>query len=846
VGVFRRFRNALRPGRLDSDIDDELEFHRQMRLRKAREQGLSPEDAELEARLRIGNASLAKDEMREARTINWLASSLQDLRHGVVWQRRDAGISALIVLVLALGIGASTAMFSFIHPMLLHPFLYPRADRLVVIEARDPKGRRGVSWPEYRDYSKQATIFSDVGAFDIGFFFLTGVDQPEQIAGSLVTPNFFRMLGAAPSLGRDFRDGDNGVVILSDGCWKRRFGADPNILGRSIALDFARTVETERYTVIGVMPANFWMYYSEFEVFVSLPRPAMSEDRNARGLAVIARLGDGVTLQQTLSAVSAIPHDKGWSTGVRWWEKSQTEDIRPTFLVLAGGAVLLLAIATANVAGLLLVRAQGRRREIAIRAALGAGPGRIVRMLVGESIKLGMFAGVLGVVLAWWGLRIMVAALPKTGLFSFLPSLDRVVIDVPALGFAAGAAMFACLMAGIFPAIAARRADLIAGLKDLVAMDSPRVRSILVAAEIAVSVMLLAGAGLLLKTMQRIGAIDPGFEADHLLVLRVPVPQATGRDQAAAYYRELQTRLAALPGVRSIALASSQPLTGLHRLEQFEIPGRGDPAEAHYQVVTPDYFATLGISIHRGRAFDPRDHHRALISESLARKYWAGEDAIGKAVRVRGESIEIIGISGDTREILLHGPAPTLYRPWRDEPDRAQQLDIRTVGDPLTLAPAVNGVVRDLGGVVAQVSRGRQFIEDAIWQQKQSARILSVFAGLALALAVVGLYGVISLAVGRRTREIGIRMAIGAQPADVAGLVLRQSGRPALAGLALGLAAALGMNRLIASMLYEVAPTDPVVFALVAATVAAATTTASLLPLRRALRVDPLIALRCE
>lgn len=847
MSFFRRFRNALRPGSLDRDIDDELEFHRQMRISKAREKGLNPEEAEREAKLRIGNACLAKDGMRDARVVGWLASSLQDVRHGAVWRSRDAGISALIIFVLALGIGASTAMFSFIRPMLLDPFLYPRADRLVVIEARDPKGYPGgISWPEYRDYAKQASVFSHVGAFDIGFFFLTGVEEPEQIAGSLVTPNLFRMLGAAPRLGRDFRDGEEGVVVLSDACWKRRFGGDPNILGRNIALDFARTPETERYTVIGVMPPDFWMYYSAFEVFVPLPRLAMGEDRNARGLAVTARLRDGVTLEQARSAVSAIPRDKDWSTSVRLWEKSQTEDVRPTFLVLAGGAVLLLLIATANVAGLLLVRAQGRRREIAIRAALGASPVRLMRMLIGESLKLGAFAGALGVILAWWGLRILVASLPKGGLFSFLPSLDRVVIDVPALGFAIAAGAFACLMAGLFPAISARRRDLMAGLKDIVALDSSRVRSILVTAEIAVSVMLLAGAGLLLKTMERIGEIDPGFVADHLLALRAPVPRGTSRGHAEVYYRELQNRLAALPGVQSVALANAQPLTGARGKEQFEIPGRGDPAEAQYRVVTPNYFATLGIPIRRGRAFGPSDDHRAVISESLGRKYWPGADPVGKSVRIRGESIEIVGVSGDTRDVLLRDPAPILYRPWRDEPDRAQQVDIRISGDPLALVRAVNGTVRDLGGVVAEVHLGREFIEDATWQQKQSARILSVFAGLALALAVVGLFGVISVAVGRRTREIGIRMAIGAQRVDVAGLVLRESVGPTLAGLALGLAAALGMSRLMANMLYEVAPSDPAVLALVAGAVAVAAISACLLPLRRALRVDPLVALRCE
>jgi putative ABC transport system permease protein len=753
--------------------------------------------------------------------------------------------NSLAIATLALGIGASTAMFSFVHPMLLHPILYPRADRLVVIEDRDSNGGRGSSWPDARDLAK-APVFAGAAAWEFGFFFLTGVDEPEEIAGSLVTPNLFRTLGVGPVLGRDFGAGDNRVVILSDACWKRRFGADPTILGRSIDLDLVGTPQTERYTVIGVMPPDFWMYYSSFDVFVPLPTASMIEDRTVRALAVFARLRDGVTLNQARSAVSAIPHDKDWTISVNLWEKSQTQDVRPSLLVLAGGAAILLLIATANVAGLLLVRAQWRRREIAIRAALGATPWRVMRLLIAEALKLGVAAGGVGVVLAWWGLRIMVASLPKGGLFSFLPSLDRVVIDLPVLAFAIGASLVACVLAGMLPAIVTRDADLVSGLKDLAAVDSPRARTILVTAEIALSVTLLAGAGLLIKSMQRIGAIDPGFRSDHLLTLRAPVPLATDRAHAEVYYRELQSRLAALPGVRSVALADAPPLTGVHRPEQFEIPGRDHPAEADHRVVTPNYFGTLGIPIHQGRPFHAADEHRAVISESLARKYWPGEDPIGQPIRVRGESLQIVGICGDTREVLLGDPAPILYRPWRDEPDHAQQVDIRSTSDPLALAQAVKGVVRNLGGVVAQVTQGRQLIDDVTWQQKQAAQVLGVFAGLALALAEVGLYGVISLAIGRRTREIGIRIAIGARRGDVARLVLRESVRPVLAGLALGLAAALAMNRVVASLLYEVAPSDPPVLVSVAVAVAAAAMFACLVPLGRALRVDPIVALRCD
>jgi putative ABC transport system permease protein len=765
-------------------------------------------------------------------------------RKGIEMLKGTARRNALVVLTLALGISAVTAIFSFVRPMLLHPLLYPNANRLVVIQDRDQKGGRGSSWPEIRDIAK-APVFSGVAAWEFGFFFLTGGGESEQVAGSLVTPNLFRVLRVAPALGRDFRDGEDGVVILSDACWKHRFGADPNILGRSMPLNFAGTPANKPYTVIGVMPPDFWMYYRAFEVFIPLSRASMSEDRKVRDLAAFARLRDGVTLEQTRNFVRIMPHDKDWITEVRLWEKSQTEDIRSSAMVLSGGGLLLLLIATANAAGLLLVRAQGRRREIAIRAALGASPWSLKRLLIGESLNLGVFAGGIGVLLAWWGLRAMIASLPAGGLFDFLPSLDRVVIDWLVLLFAVAASMFACVIAGIFPASVAGQLDLVTTLKDGAAIASPGVQRALITAEIALSVTLLTGAGLLVKTMANINAIDPGFRSDHLLALRAPVLLTTDQTHATEYYNELQTRLAALPGVQSVALASSQPL-GFHLRKTFVIPGRSDPAEADYQVVTPNYFVTLGIPIRQGRAFDARDDHRALVNQSLARKYWNGDNPIGKVIRIQDKSVEIIGICGDTRDALLREPEPMLFRSWRDDPDAAQQVDVRTLGDPLALAGAVKRVVHDVGGAVAEVHRSSEFIDDVTWQQKQSSRVLSAFAMLALALAVIGLYSIISLAISRRTREIGIRVAIGARPSDVVWLVLRESARPVLTGLALGLATALSMSRLLTSILYGVAPSDPMVLAWVFAVVTIAAICACLVPLWRALRVDPMISLRYE
>ena len=750
--------------------------------------------------------------------------------------------NALAALTLALGIAASTAIFSFVNPMLLHPFTYPHADRLVSIQERDPRGNATpVSYPALRDWSTRESVLPEVAAFDIGFFYLTGVEEPEQIAGALATQNLFRVLGVAPALGRDFRDGEEGVAILTDAAWKRRFGGDPNILGHSIALDFARTPEIERYTVIGVMPPDFWMYYRGFEVFVPLAHSVIREDRKARTLYAIGRLGDA-SVEQARSALSVLPAEKDWGVFVRPWERTATQPVRTELLVLAGAAVLVLLIASANVAGLLLVRAQSRRRELAIRAALGASPARLARMLLGESLRLAVFAAAAGVLLAWWSVRAMVALTPPDlAAMRFVPGMDRIAVDLSAMLFAIGIAILACLLAGAFPAFQARNP---AHPRN----QSQWPRTALVTVEVALSVMLLAGAGLLLKTVERIRAIDPGFHADHLLVLRVPAPGGRAADPShtAAYLQELEARVSALPGVRSVALTNAQPLTGAHRRERIEIPGRDDRIEVDYRVVSPGYFKTLGIPLRRGRFFDNHDEHKAVISETLARRYWPNDDPIGRELRAAGTVFEITGVAGDTRSALLSDPEPILYRPLRDEAAGAGQMAVRTSGDPLALARAVNGVVRDLGGVVAEVGTMESFVENDSWQQQQSAGLLGVFSALALTLTTVGLYGVISFAIGRRTREIGIRVAIGARRGDVIGLVMRESLRPVLAGLALGLMAALAMSRLLAGLLYQVAPADPLVLASVACAVAIAAAVACWLPIRRALRVDPMVALRVE
>jgi putative ABC transport system permease protein len=762
--------------------------------------------------------------------------------------------SALAVVTLALGIGASTAIFSFVNPMLVHPLPYPRADQLMMVEERDPKGvATPASYPDFRDWSSQHSVLSGLAAFDIGFFELTGVDAPEEIPGALVTTNLFRVLGVAPALGRDFRgpdfkrpdfqgpdfQGETRTVILTDAAWKKRFGGDPNILGRNIALDFARTKEVERYTVIGVMPPNFWMYYGNFEVFVPLERAFIREDRKARGLTVIGRRADGASVPQVQAALSAIPIEPGWGVTVRSWEQSATQPVRPALLLVAGAAGLLLLIASANVAGLLLVRAQARQREMAIRAALGASPGRLARLVLGESARLAIAAAIGGGALTWWGVKAMLAWLPPDiEMTRLVPGIDRVAVDPAALAFAAMAALIACFFGALIPAWRARSTNLTGALKGTGSPVSQRGRKVLVTIEVALSVVLLAGAGLLVKTLEQIRAIDLGFQPEKLLVLRVPSPRG---EASPSYYSELASRVSGLTGVRSAALFSS--LVGRGH-DGFQIPGAPDKFFANDLVVQPGYFETFRIPLRRGRDFDDRDTRRVILNETMARRYWPNEDPVGRSILLDGVPLEVIGVVADARPMVFADPDPTVYRPLRD--GRAGQLAVRTTGDPLALARAVTAVVRELGGVVAEVGTMDHFVENNTWRQDQAAGLLSVFAALALILSITGLYGVISLWVALRTREIGIRIAIGARRGNVIGLVLLESFRPVIAGLAIGLTAAVLMGRFVATLLYHVQPADPMVLAAVAVSTASAALIACWFPLRRAMRVDPMIALRCD
>jgi putative ABC transport system permease protein len=727
----------------------------------------------------------------------------------------------LAASTLALGVAACTAIFSFVHPLLLNPFRYPHASELVTIEPRDSKGNAiPATLPDFDAWSAETRAFHAIAAFDIGFFFLNDAAEPEQIPGALVTPNLFRLLGVSPVLGRDFAANEDRVVILTDAAWKRHFAADPNILGRSIALDFARTTEVERYTVVGVLPPNFWMYYAGFEVFVPLDRKA------ARNLYVIGRRNDGVNIAQAQSALRAIPIEKDRTVLVRNWQETAAQPVRPALLALAAASILLLLIASVNVTSLLLARANARRREIAIRAALGATPLRILKLLLGESVQLAFIAAAAGALLAKALVAILIRSIPPDlNSARLLPGLDRVTVDPSALAFAALIALASCIAAQMLPALELRNVDLVTGLKDsTTAARAPR--KILVAAEVALSVVLLASSGLLLKTMANIEKIDVGFQPKNLLVLRLPIPR--GQQNAPALLNACYDAIVALPGVESAALTSSQPLTGA----------------SGTRIVSPNYFATLGIALKRGRYFTTADRHHVVINEAQAHRDFPTDDPIGRVITVEGEPNEIVGVAADTRPRLFEKESPLVYRSTQDAP--ASQIAIRTAADPLALAQAVRSAVARQGGTVAEISTMEDFIRNDSWQHQQTALLTALLAALAFLLSTVGLYGVISFAVAQRRKEIGIRVALGARRTDVIGLVLRESLAPAGIGLASGLALALALNQSLKSLFYEVAPADPLVLAGVALAISIATLAASYIPARRALSVDPATSLRTE
>jgi putative ABC transport system permease protein len=805
-----------------------------------------------------------------------LGTFIQDLRYGLRTLLKTPGFAVIAVATLALGIGANTAIFSVVNGILLKPLPYSDPDRLVQIrEYHVPKHPDfAVSPGNFLEWQAQSTAFTQLAAYRTGFYTLLGSGEPERLVAGRVSAGLFTMLGVEPAIGRDFladedQPGHGNVVILSNRLWQRVFNGDPNILGASMNLS------GNTFTVVGVMPRDFRFDTDESDLWA--PIAFDQEERQLRGahyINAIAQLKPGVSLDRAQAEMSAIASrleqqysdsNGGWGARVHTLLDYKVRRVKATLWVLLGAVGFVLLIACANVANLLLSRAATRRREMATRAALGAGRWRIARQLMTESILLAVLGGAAGLALAAWGVEALRAIAPEN-----LPRVRDVGIDNRALLFTAAATLLTGLIFGLAPALHASRINLAETLKDSgragEGAGRQRLRGLLIVTEVALALILLVGGGLLLKSLWQLSQVDPGFDYHNGLVTTVHLPQKKyGNDQLqVVFFENLLRELSTLPGVQSAAGSNVLPIIDEFKLG-FDIEGQPSAEDAQkpstdYAAVTPGYFKTMGITVLRGREFTSEDNANsrrvAIINETMARQYFPGEDPIGKRINLTNgpdRYREIVGIVRDVKQQGPDAPAkPHSYEPFAQEPSRYCNIVLRCSIDPALVAPGVRAQVLkvDSEQPVGRFRTLEEILAGSVAQQRFSTLLLCIFASVALLLSVIGLYGVMAYSVAQRTHEIGLRMALGAGRRDVLRMVVTRGMSLTFLGVALGLAGAFLLTRLLSDILTEllfgVPPADPTTFAVIPAILALVALAACLLPAIRAARTDPMVALRCE
>jgi putative ABC transport system permease protein len=802
-----------------------------------------------------------------------------DVRYGARMLRRRPMFAAVAIATLALGIGATTAIFSAVHGVLLAPLPYPAPDRLVKISGvdtrRDGIALLNVSVPDVADFTRGARSFDAMGAHNHGgHFTVTGGGDAERVARLLVTSGYFRALQTVPALGRLFtadedRPSPPDVIVISDGYWRRRFAGRPDIIGTPL------TVSGTTATIVGVLPADFVhpdpALENAPEIFALLDQDPDVSGRGGRYVRGVARLKAATSVQQGEAELKGIAasleqqypkSNTGRSVALRPLASAVTGDIRTPLLMLQGATGAILLIVCANLANLLLAAGAGRGSELGIRTALGAGRARVLRQLLTEALLLSLAGGLAGAALGWWltlGLAQLTALSPL--------HKDAISVDATVLLFALGVSLSAGLLFGVLPAVLVARSAAPPLIRDNPRhTDGPggrRLRSMLIVAEVAASVVLLAGAFLLLRSFWHLTNVDPGFRSHELLSLELAIPSARYPDAAVGgFFDRLSGRLRAIPGVESVGAVSILPFSGGYSCDGFEVVGRivGEGHQPCAEVRSADagYFATMGIRLLAGRQFSDADDAPAqrviVINEAMARQFFPGENPLGKRIiyssRKQDDAREIVGVVADVRHFGLdRDPTPEFYIPRKQPPIyNDTTIVMRVEGDPLAMVSLVRDEVRALEPLapIYNVRTLDQLIDRSVADARLRTALLASFAALAVVLAAIGTYGVMSIAVLQRTREMGIRLALGAAPYDVVRMMIVQGLRPTLAGVAVGIVGAIAISRALAGMLFRIEPTDPVTFASVPLIIAASGVLAAWLPARRACRIDPVTALRPE
>jgi putative ABC transport system permease protein len=803
-----------------------------------------------------------------------VSTIFNDLRHGARILLRSPGFTAVAVAALAIGIGANTAIFSVVNTLLIERLPYGEPDRLAVVwEHNIPRDRKNnvVSPGNFIHWREMNRVFDDLAGVSLAFnVTLTGRGDPVEIPFQYVTPEFFPVVGVQPSMGRWFgpEEGrESRSVVISHRLWRTRLQQDPEILTRGLTLNGIS------HSVVGVMPAGFSFLDKTVDLWLPLRFPAEARTPRGRWLVTVGRLKPGVTAEQAQRDMTRVAGElttmfpdfnTGWTARVVPLREQLTGDIRPALLVMLGAVAFVLLIACANVANLLLARATARQRELAVRAALGAGRGRLIRQLLAESVVLAAAGGAAGLALAWWGLQVLRAVVAER-----LPiqRLEMVGIDGPVLAFTMGATLVSGIFFGLIPAFTAAGTSLNESLKEGgrtgSAARGARTRSAFVVVEIALALVLLVGAGLLVRSFARLMEVDAGFETDRTMTMRVSLPLARYADapKRVQFFERLLERVQQVPGVQSAGAISSLPLVGLGSATSYEIvgepaPPRGQEPVADVRVITKDYFKAMGIPLVRGRLFDERQPSEAvnkvIVNEALARRHWPNDDPIGRRIKISwNEDVEdeIVGVVGDVVHAGLDAQVRSMtYWPLARNGDGSMTLTLRTAGEPASVVSAVRGLLReqDADLALADIRTMDEVVSQSVAQRRLMMVMLAIFAGAALLLAAVGIYGVIAYSVTQRTQEIGIRLALGAQRSDVLRMVVGQAAMLAVAGVVIGALGAAFLTRLMADLLFGVKPFDPLTFGVVAAGLTGVALLASYVPGRRATRVDPVIALRAE